>query len=628
MDLTYNEAVQQIKERLDIVDVVSRSVILKKKGQNYWGLCPFHKEKTPSFCVSRSRGIYKCFSCGEGGDVFSFLMKIQNKTFVEVIAEEAQALGIELPKLNKAANDNKEVKQQILSALKDTAEFYHNKLITSQSAEKALNYVKNRGLSDEVIAEYKLGYAPKDYEELQKHFEGKYSKNILEQAGLIIKRDYEVGYIDRFRNRLMVPIFDENGNIVGFGARMLEEEQGPKYLNSPDSIVYNKSKVLYGLYQAKDAIKEEDAVIVMEGYFDVITAQANGIKNCVASCGTSLTQGHISLISRYSKSRKIYLAFDTDSAGIKATQRGAEVIREAFTGLGEIKQFDEVQSVLNNEKYACEIRVVSPPEGKDPDEFIRANGGEAYKKYLDKSQLLIDFELDLAMKDYSKNMPVAEKLKIVKNVIPVLSSIQNNIAQKEYVKITAERLNISEADLLKELKAVKSSAYAPVVKKEPIVKKRISLSEKAEKNLLCMYLVNGSNLSPSQVSNVLKEVKLDDETLNYVKNTIDKLTGEVNNVEELINALYTAFTEDNDIKNIITDLIELAKPYEGLSEADLRLAVEENLEGINRSKLLRERERYRQSYLKIDDDDVQAVKIQIELKEKLKNNMLITGDND
>ena len=501
-------------------------------------------------------------------------------------------------------------------------------LMTSPSAEKALNYIRNRGITDEIITTYKIGYAPDSYDALQKRFEGKYPNNVLEQAGLIIKKEREAGYLDRFRNRVTCPIFDENGNVLGFGARSLEaKEPGAKYLNSPDSLVYNKSKVLYGLYQAKDAIKEEDAVIVMEGYFDVISAQANGIKNCVAACGTSLTQGHIGLISRYTKSRKIYLAFDTDAAGVKATQRGAEVIREAFMGLGEIKQFDEVQSSLSDERYACEIRVVSPPEGKDPDEFIRAKGADAYREHLKNAKLLIDFEIDLALKDYSKNMPISEKLKIVKNVIPILNSIKNSIAQDEYIKITAERLNVTEADLRKELSQARNSVIVPYQKKEVIVKKSISLSEKAEKNLLCMYLINSNQLLPSKISELIKDEDFDDETLKYIKNTIDKLTDEVNNVEELINALYNAFAEKNDIKNIITDLIELAKPYEGLSEADLRLAVEENLERIKRFKLRQEQEKIRQSYQKIEDDDAQAVRIQMELKERLKNR-LRTGDNN
>ena len=249
-----------------------------------------------------------------------------------------------------------------------------------------------------------------------------------------------------------------------------------------------------------------------------------------------------------------------------------------------------------------------------------------YKKYLENAKLLLDFEIDLALKNYSRSMPVTEKLKVVKGVIPILSNINNTIARNEYVKIVADRLNMSESDLLKELRTAKSSAITPYVKQEVIVKKRISLIEKAERNLLSMYLISSGQLLPSQISNMLKNEEFDDETLNYIKSTIDKLAGEVNNVGELIESLYNAFAEDNDIKNIITDLIELAKPYEGLSDADLRLAIDENLQNKKRFKLRQEQEKIRQSYKYIDDDDVQAVQIQIELKEKLKNR-LRTGDN-
>ena len=620
-----NDVIQTIKDKLDILDVVSRQVILKKKGQNYWGLCPFHKEKTPSFSVNPQKGIYKCFSCGEGGDVLSFLMKTQNKSFMEVIKDEAQALGIELPSQFVGSKDRTEIKQQVLAVLKDAAEFYNNNLFSS-SATNALDYLRKRELSDETIKTYLLGYAPNSYDELYKRFSGKYSNEVLESAGLIIKKEREQGYIDRFRNRVIIPIFDENGNVVAFGARALEEGQNPKYLNSPDTIVYNKSKILYGLYHAKNAIKEEDSAIIMEGYFDVISAQAHGIKNCVASCGTSLTQGHIGLISRYSKSRKIYLSFDTDSAGLKATQRGAEVIKDAFVGLGNIKQFDEVQSSSEgDERYACEIRVIKPPEGKDPDEFIRTNGGDAFKKHLENAQLLMDFQIDGILKDFNKSSPVNEKLKYIKEIIPLLNDINNPIARNEYVKIVAERLFIDESSLLSQLKSI--SYYPAITKFEaPNVKKSIDFLQKAEKNLLCMYLISRSSLLPSQISEILKNEEVDDEKLKYIKSTIDKLSSEVNNVEELINILYNTFAEDNEVKNIITDLIEMSKPYDNLSEDDLRLAIGENLNKIRKFRQRQEQDKIRQVYKHIDDDDIQAVQIQIELKEKLKNK-LRTGDN-
>jgi DNA primase len=220
-----------------------------------------------------------------------------------------------------------------------------------------------------------LGWAPNKYDSLYNELKKDFKDEILEKAGLIIKSN-RGGWIDRFRNRIIIPIQNETGDYIAFGARAVDEGQNPKYLNSADSMIYNKSKILFGLYTAKDAIKEKDSVIIMEGYFDVITAQAHGVKNAVASCGTALTPEHVKLLSRYTKSRKIFLSFDTDTAGINATKRGSEVIKDTLATLGDIKQFDESHiSASSDNKYACEIRVISQPQGKDPDEFIRTMGG-------------------------------------------------------------------------------------------------------------------------------------------------------------------------------------------------------------------------------------------------------------
>lgn len=251
-----------------------------------------------------------------------------------------------------------------------------------------------RGIGTDIIKKFHLGIAPKNYTTLYDELRKDFSNEILEKAGLILKSD-KGGYIDRFRNRVIIPIQNENGDFVAFGARALEEGQNPKYLNSSDSLIYNKSRLLYGLYTAKDAIKADDAVILMEGYFDVISSQAHGIENCVASCGTSLTTDHVKLLSRYTKSRRIYLSFDTDSAGQKATARGAQIIRDVFKGLGDIKQFDESYVSSDKDKYACEIRVIAPPEGKDPDEFVRSVGADAYKMYMESAPLFIDFQLQI-----------------------------------------------------------------------------------------------------------------------------------------------------------------------------------------------------------------------------------------
>lgn len=635
--VTYQDVVTQIKDRLDIVDVISKYVILKKSGGNYWGCCPFHNEKTPSFSVSPAKQIYKCFGCGEGGDVLSFLMKINNQSFHEVVVEQAEILGIELPSSFEKGNDNKDIKEQIYACMKSAAEFYKKTLLENKSSE-AYKYISAREITDENIETYMLGFAPNSYDGLQKYLKGKYSEEIQEKAGLIIKRENNTGYVDRFRNRITIPIFDEKGNIAAFGARAIEAGQNPKYLNSPDTIVYNKSHILYGLYQAKEAVKENDSIVIMEGYFDVISAQVNGVKNAVGACGTALTDSHVKLISRYTQSRKIFLAFDTDKAGQNATKRGAEVIKDAFSGLGNIKQFDESFASIsgNNDRYSCELRVVVPPEGKDPDEFIRENGAQAYQEVLKKAPLLVDFQIDSILKSYQKGMSPIEKSNLVKEVLPYIAEINNNIVRGEYVKIVALRLEVSENAILTELKKLQGNRFSDTYSSKnksqaqlaPIVKKSFNLSEKAQKNLLSMYLITESIYSIQTLNSILKDVDYTNETLIIVKNTIDKMSQRVNNVKELIEALYTEFAEDYAVKDIITDLIYLSDSFKDLSEKDFKTVINENIETINAFKEKEVKSQLRSQYKEVNDDDIKAIEKQIQLKELLKNkNKLRTGDN-
>lgn len=618
-DKTYTEVIDEIKSRLDILEVVQSRVVLKKSGTNYWGCCPFHKEKTPSFSVNPQKGIYKCFGCGEGGDALSFLMKTNGQSFNEVIKDLGESFGIEMPKNYAPTQGSGEKKQKIKDALAQSADYYVKKLLTLDEAKNALTYLAKRGITEEIIKEYKIGYSPKSYDALQQHFGSKIDKDILEAAGLIIKRDQEKGYIDRFRNRIMIPIIDENDSVVAFGARATEEGQNPKYLNSPDTSLYNKSRILYGINKAKDSIKEEDATIIMEGYFDVISAQAAGLKNCVASCGTSLTTDHIRLIAKYSQSRKIYLAFDTDSAGLKATDRGAATIKEIFEGLGDIKQFDENYSSLNQDKYACEIRVVTPPKGKDPDEYIQELGIESYKEHIKAAPLLIDFQLNQVLKEKNENSSPTEKVKLVKKIIPLLEEIKNDIVQNEYIKLVANQLEVDEVALSKEINKIRSVFFAPVEVTSLIVTKTSNISEKGQKNLLSLYLINESQFDFKTLSSIIKNVKFDNEKLVILRNAIDKLICQVNNVEKLIGSLYTQFAEDNELKEIITDLVYLSDGFKNLSEKDFKAVVYDNIRKIEQFHSNQEEDQLRLKYKEVNNDDLESMQYQMQLREKIKN---------
>ena len=616
---TLEELISQIKDRLDIVDVVSEQVVLKKSGNHYWGLCPFHKEKTPSFSVNPQMGIYKCFGCGEGGDALSFIMKTKNIEFMDLIKELAEQFGLELPKTFKKSENTKGLKEQMVAATSRAAEFYHNRLLkdSTKEAEYVLKYLEKRGISKDVIKKFNLGLAPKTPSALYDDLKKDYSDEVLEKAGLVLKGKEE-RYIDRFRNRLIIPIQNEFGDFVAFGARAIEEGQSPKYINSSDSPIYNKSKLLYGLYTAKEAIKEQDSVVLMEGYFDVISAQAHGIENAVASCGTSLTQDHVKLLSRYTKSRRIYLSFDTDSAGQKATDRGAEIIKEVFAGIGNIKLFDESYISTSDDKYSCEIRVICPPEGKDPDEFIRSVGAESYRQYMEHAPLLIDFQINSILKEKDSYKTPTEKAKFVRRIIPVLREIGNKIIRAEYTEMVAQALGIDGKILIREVNSYREPSSNPEVFVKNVTK-NTTILEKAQKNLLSVFLVPESPLSFEKIRTIIGDTAFEDETLIIVKSTIDKLTCTVNNVKELIEHLYTEFIEKPELQTIVTDLISISESYKNLDSKDFENIIKENINKIKQCLREREKEKIRDLYNNVNNDDTEALKIQMQLRDKINN---------
>ena len=622
---SFEEVISQIKDRLDIVDVVSQYVVLKKSGANYWGLCPFHNDKKPSMSVSPSRGIFKCFSCGEGGDALSFLVKIQNREYKDVILELSEKYGIELPKKYSPSSETKDLKKEMIKACEKAAKFYHKQLRSADDANKAMTALRARSVDDSVIDRFTLGWAPNKYDTLYKELKKEFKDEVLEKAGLILKSN-SGGWIDRFRNRIIIPIQNENGDYVAFGARAVDEGQNPKYLNSSDSLIYNKSKILFGLYTAQDAIKNEDSVLIMEGYFDVISAQAHGVENAVASCGTAMTAEHVKLLSRYTKSRRIFLSFDTDSAGINATKRGGEVIKETLAALGGIKQFDESHiSSTADDKYACEIRVVSPPQGKDPDEFIRTMGGEAFKEYIKNAPLLIDFLLNNVLKDKNSVKTPQEKAQLVEKIIEILKDVNNKIIQSEYVKMVSSVLNIDENAMLKELARHENML---IYSERPNFSKKVvtnssQIEIKAQKNLLSVFLASGNVLTYQQINELLPENIIKDETLIIVKNTIDKLACTINNVKELVKNLYTEFIEDDNLTHILTDIVELSESFNGLEPDEFKNAVRENVARLKRCYQEKEAEILRRQYKQVNDDDTEALKIQMQLRDKIK---LRTGD--
>ena len=407
------------------------------------------------------------------------------------------------------------------------------------------------------------------------------------KAGLLYEKNGD--FLDRFKNRIIIPIMDVNSNTIAFGARAIMDGQNPKYLNSPDSSIYNKSSVLFGLNRAKDYIKQEDSVVIMEGYFDVISAHCAGVQNAVASCGTALTPQHIKLIARYSPSRKIYLAFDSDSAGQKATKAGAEVIKNIFSSLGDIKQYDS--SYSENSDSVCEIHVVSQVGGKDPDEFIREFGAQEYKKHIQNAPLFLDYRLDKTLKDIKDDTTPQEKSEIVQQIADILSEIQNPVILADYIRNTSFKINIDEEILKNQVQKAKRKVMLP--QREVDVSQSIQkTSNRAAKDLNTRYTLMENNLiklafvanTPEKrnfYSHAISTYKPKNEANLKIITSIDNALREVNNIDELAKKLFCEFYNSTDIQQKLSDEIFSSTEYENLNYENYIQAVNETFERLN-----------------------------------------------
>ncbi|MDD3594296.1 MAG: DNA primase [Candidatus Gastranaerophilales bacterium] len=618
MAVTKNRAIEEIKDRIDIIEIISDYVTLKKNGRNYWGLCPFHGEKTPSFSVNAEKGIFKCFGCGVGGDAISFLMQHNNQSFMEVMADLAVKYGIELD-FSDNTGEGAETKKLILKANSVAKDFYVHNL---DNTSKAFEYLEKRRFEKGTLDTFMLGVAPDKYDALYNYLtvdEG-FDAELLEKAGLTAKRSDGKGYVDKFKNRIIIPIADEKGNIVAFGARIFNNENAPKYLNSQETIVYNKSRTLYGLYQAKESIRQNDSVVIMEGYFDVITAHSNGITNAVASCGTSLTEGHIKVLSKYTDSKRIYLAFDSDSAGVKATQRSAELVKEAFSPLGDIKQFDTSFAKTNiKNEYACEIRVVQTNSSKDPDEFIRENGGEVYRECIENAPLLIDFQINSVLDFGGKTPTPQEKLQIVKDIAPILVQIKNRIIFEEYINRVSLKLDIDKTVLYQEIRLVSgviTSAAKSISGNVTISSNKLIM---CQKNLLSLYFINSNKIPVSWLAEKIKEANFTDVNLLQIKETVEKLSTDIADVDELIKLLMTEFEDSTEVKKELADIIYSIDDKVELPDNDLLDDyIYENILSINKLINKNTTKKLESSYHNVNDDDKLALELQQKVMEQLK----------
>ena len=425
-----DDPVAEVRQRADIVEVISESVVLKRSGRNYLGLCPFHGERTPSFNVNPERQIFRCFGCGEGGDVFTFVMKSGHLTFPEALKQLADRYGVALP--DRRPDDDERTRLREANDL--AAGFFRRMLQHEEIGAVARAYLESRGVGPELQERFKLGYAPPHWDSLNRYLlTEKIPVSLQVKAALVRERSSGSGHYDYFRNRVIFPIASEAGHIVGFGARAIEAGDEPKYLNSPETALYHKGNLLYGLNQARDAIKARDEAILMEGYMDVITAHAHGVTHAVGVLGTALTASQARMLLRYTPSKRVVLAFDADRAGVAAAERGLSTLADVTSGVG------------------LEVRVLSVPEGKDPDAFLRKEGPEAFLGLLADAPNLIQFQLMRAMEPHD-TASAEGRLKAVTACVPVLRQIENHVTQSYYVTWLSQLLGLREESIRLEIK--------------------------------------------------------------------------------------------------------------------------------------------------------------------------------
>ncbi|MEM1134839.1 MAG: DNA primase [Bacteroidota bacterium] len=423
-----DETISAVQQNADILEVVEDYLPLKKKGQNWWALSPFTEEKTPSFSVNPQKGIYKCFSTGKGGDAISFVMEMDGVSFIDAIKILAKKYSIPIEE-TALTEEQKEIAagKESLYIVLNFALGHFKDLLHKHDEGKGigLSYFKERGFANDTIEAFELGYSLNQWENLKNTAESKgYKEEILEKAGLILKNDKGKIY-DRFRGRVMFPIHNVTGRVIGFGARTLKKDDKPKYLNSPESEIYQKSDILYGIFQAKKAIREKDNCFLVEGYTDVISLHQGGIANVVASSGTSLTESQIRLVSRFTKN--ITVLYDGDPAGIKASLRGIDLILEK----------------------GLDVKIVLFPEGEDPDSFMQKLGGEKFGKYLqEQAEDFILFKTNLGLKE-AKNDP-AKRAEVIRDIVASIVKIPDAIKRSVFYRECSDLLEIEEELLIDE----------------------------------------------------------------------------------------------------------------------------------------------------------------------------------
>ncbi len=562
-----DEIIDEVRQTNDIVDIISQYVQLKRSGRNFFGLCPFHNEKSPSFSVSPDKQIFHCFGCGVGGNVFTFLTKIEGISFVEAVQNLAERSNIQLPTIeNKGDALKEELKQKVYKVNEFAAKYYHENLYKPES-KIAQEYIKKRKLSNETLQSFQIGFSGK-FDELYKALskEGFKEPEILE-SGLVNKND-NGKYIDRYRNRLMFPICDVRGQVIAFGGRVLDDSK-PKYINSPENIVYSKGRHLFGLNVAKKGdIKK---ILIVEGYMDVISLHQRGITNVVASLGTALTQQQGWLLRK--NSEQIILSFDSDEAGLTAKIRALDILQN----------------------MGCDIRILQMEGAKDPDEFIIKYGNARFKALIEKALSVIEFKV----KNLKKNLNLDntnDKIKFLNEIAKLISKIDNTIEKEIYIEKIATTYDISKEAIYAEVNKLSYSSSngektlekaKPVVKHKSVQKDNVSEAIKKRENTILAILLMGD----LQIYKVIEQnIKIEDfkVELNYkiakkLYEEFEKGNSNINGIldnldEEEQNHITMIMADDYEIQDIEKAIDDIIQSYQKEKLNDRKFEILEQLE--------------------------------------------------
>lgn len=546
-----DELIDEIKNRNDIVDIISQYVVLKRSGRNFFGLCPFHKEKSPSFSVSPDKQIFHCFGCGVGGNVFHFVSKIENISFREALETLAEKAGVELPSLESDA-DNKliQLKSKVYEINKCAAEFYHENLY-KPNAKPAQEYVKKRKMDNTTLKNFMIGYSNNSYNELYNMLKEKGFTEEEILASSLVNKTKEGKFIDRFRGRLMFPIQDVRNRVIAFGGRVLDDSK-PKYINSPENIVYSKGRHLFGLNVAKKYENKMKKIIIVEGYMDAISLHQRGVHNVVASLGTAMTdaQGHL----LRNNSEQVVIGYDSDGAGQAATMRGLEILQN----------------------MGCDIRILQIEGAKDPDEFVVKYGPERFLKQVDNAISLVEYKVKVLKSNLNLEQP-NDKIKFLKEIANVLSKIDNSIEKEVYADKISKEYKVSKEAIYAEINKLdksnnKGNKILEKAKPRLDTRKEIVTNEQVDKReKLAIYLLINYPNESYQI--IRKNIDINDFESEKNRNIVKKLYEElekgnsnINNVldwfedEETINYISWILAYDFEITEVnkcITDLINI-----------------------------------------------------------------------